>query len=601
MILVEISEDRFKYDIHSLVKAFYPAEDVRVLTVEELKAKTFASDNVKNCSESSDGNTDAVNTDAVKAVNTDNVNTEAKEDLASTNEKESGKAYELSFKLELATKEGRINMEILHDGEVVRKVSAECDKDVSGLPTDAICGKDAVSMSEVDNSRKESDNSGTEADATDNESDVTGNDAARVKSVSESSTNGSASSLTTPKNALKQLMYKELCKEVGHELPWGSLTGIRPTRIPMQMLYENKQEPEIRDYMRGAFFVSEEKIDLAYNIAVREKKIMDDIDYDGNYSIYLGIPFCPTTCLYCSFTSFPIATWKKTVDTYLGCLEKEIDYVAEAFRGKKVNSVYIGGGTPTTLEPDQMRRLINYLGDKIDLSGCREFTVESGRPDSITREKLKAMKECGVDRISVNPQTMSNDTLKRIGRQHTVEQFIEAYNIAREEGFDNINMDIILGLPGETESDVRHTMEEIGKLRPNDLTVHSLSVKRGSRLAEHIRTNGYFLEGDTGRMMDIAREGAAKMGLTPYYMYRQKNISGNLENTGYAEEGKAGIYNILMMEEVQSIVALGAGTVTKRVYGDGRIERCDNVKDVKLYIEKIDEMIGRKRDLFGNI
>ncbi len=524
MILVEISEDRFKYDIHSLVKAFYPAEDVQVLTREEIADKGIGFCNGEK--------SDAVN--------------EGSSEEGNKNE------YELGIRIELATKDGRIGMEVLHDGEVVSSVNAECDR-------------------ENENAKE-----------------------------ADSSTNGSSASLMTPKNALKQLMYRELCKEAKRELPWGSLTGIRPTRIPMQMLYENRSESEIRDYMRGTFFVSEEKIDLAYNIAVREKKILDDIDYDGNYSIYLGIPFCPTTCLYCSFTSFPIATWKKTVDTYLGCLKKEIDYVAEAFAGKKVNSVYIGGGTPTTLEPDQMRRLIGYLGEKIDLSSCREFTVESGRPDSITREKLRAMKECGVDRISVNPQTMSNETLKRIGRQHTVEQFIEAYNTAREEGFDNINMDIILGLPGEKESDVMHTMEEIGKLRPNDLTVHSLSVKRGSRLAEHIRNNGYFLEGDTGRMMDIARKGAAEMGLTPYYMYRQKNISGNLENTGYAEEGKAGIYNILMMEEVQSIVALGAGTVTKRVYGDGRIERCDNVKDVKLYIEKIDEMIDRKRTLFNS-
>jgi oxygen-independent coproporphyrinogen-3 oxidase len=246
-----------------------------------------------------------------------------------------------------------------------------------------------------------------------------------------------------------------------------------------------------------------------------------------------------------------------------------------------------------------MRRLIGYLSEHVDLSACRECTVESGRPDSITREKLKVMKECGVDRISVNPQTMSDETLKRIGRQHTVAQFIEAYETAREEGFDNINMDIILGLPGETQADVENTMREIEKLRPNDLTVHSLSVKRGSRLAEHIRTNGYFLESDTGAMMEIARKSAARMGLSPYYMYRQKNISGNLENTGFAEDGKAGIYNILMMEEVQSIVALGAGTVTKRVYGDGRIERCDNVKDVKLYMEQINSMIDRKRALFS--
>ncbi len=501
MILVELNEDRFKYDIHSLVKAFYPAEDVQVLTSDEKK------------------------------------------------EKLGEEAPSSDIRIGLFEEQGRIEMEILQEDGSYSNADEKCST-----------------------------------------ADATGSD---------SSTDGSSESLTTPKNALKQLMYRELCKMVGYSLPWGSLTGIRPTRIPMQMLYENKSEAEIRDYMRGTFFVSDEKIDLAYGIAVREKKILDDINFDGNYSLYIGIPFCPTTCLYCSFTSFPIVSWKKKVDDYLECLYKEIDYVAETFKGKELNSVYIGGGTPTTLEPDQMRRLIGYLSEHVDLSACREFTVESGRPDSITREKLKAMKECGVDRISVNPQTMSDETLKRIGRQHTVAQFVEAYETAREEGFDNINMDIILGLPGETQADVENTMSEIEKLRPNDLTVHSLSVKRGSRLAEHIRTNGYFLESDTGAMMEIARQGAARMGLSPYYMYRQKNISGNLENTGFAEDGKAGIYNILMMEEVQSIVALGAGTVTKRVYGDGRIERCDNVKDVKLYMEQINSMIDRKRALFS--
>ncbi len=501
MILVELNEDRYKYDIHSLVKAFYPAEDVQVLTSEEKKEKLGA------------------------------------------------EAPSSDIRIGLFEEQGRIEMEILQEDGSYGKAEEKCST-----------------------------------------ADATGSD---------SSTDGSSESLTTPKNALKQLMYRELCKKVGYSLPWGSLTGIRPTRIPMQMLYENKSKAEIRDYMRGTFFVSDEKIDLAYGIAVREKKILDDINFDGNYSLYIGIPFCPTTCLYCSFTSFPIVSWKKKVDDYLECLYKEIDYVAETFKGKELNSVYIGGGTPTTLEPDQMRRLIGYLSEHVDLSACREFTVESGRPDSITREKLKVMKECGVDRISVNPQTMSDETLKRIGRQHTVAQFIEAYETAREEGFDNINMDIILGLPGETQADVENTMREIEKLRPNDLTVHSLSVKRGSRLAEHIRTNGYFLESDTGAMMEIARKSAARMGLSPYYMYRQKNISGNLENTGFAEDGKAGIYNILMMEEVQSIVALGAGTVTKRVYGDGRIERCDNVKDVKLYMEQIDSMIDRKRELFS--
>ena len=524
MILTEINIDKFKYDIHSLIKAFYPARDVCVLTAKEREDKGYPEMEQLMSGDNEDG-------------------------------------IDLAIRITLRMDEGNIRMEIFHWDKAVSADEESCSP---GSPSDKADEDDAGSFK-----------------------------------ASDSSTNGSRTSLSTPKNALKQLMYRQLCRELGHGLPWGSLTGIRPTRIPMQMLYENKSEKEIREYMRGTFFVSEEKIDLAYNIAVREKKIMDDIDYEGGYSLYIGIPFCPTTCLYCSFTSYPIASWKNTVDDYLDCIKKEIDFVSERFDGIRPNSVYIGGGTPTTLEPDQMRTLISYLRDKIDLSSCLEFTVESGRPDSITRDKLRAMKEMGVDRISVNPQTMSDETLKRIGRQHTVAQLIDAFNTAREEGFDNINMDIILGLPGETGEDVKHTMEKIAGLLPDDLTVHSLSVKRGSRLAEHIRNNGYFLEGDTAGMMDIARRGALEMGLSPYYMYRQKNISGNLENTGYARDGKAGIYNILMMEEVQSIVALGAGCVTKRVYGDGRIERCDNVKDVRLYMDKIDEMIDRKRRLFA--
>ena len=411
------------------------------------------------------------------------------------------------------------------------------------------------------------------------------------------------------KNDLKKDIYLMLSEKTGKVLPWGDLTGIRPTRIAMNLLEEGKSDEEIFSYMKETYLVSDEKINLSIDIARREKEVLKDIDYQNGYSLYIGIPFCPTTCLYCSFTSYPIGAFKGLVDDYIECLKKEIDYVAKDFAGKTLDTVYIGGGTPTTLEPDQIRELIGYLRDKVDLSNVKEFTVESGRPDSITREKLIAMREMGVTRISVNPQTMSDETLKIIGRQHTVAQLIEAFDMAREEGFDNINMDIILGLPGEDASDVQHTIDEIVKLRPNDLTVHSLAIKRGSRLFEAIRERE--LKGElkttmlesmnnTEEMMEIARKGAKALGLEPYYLYRQKNISGNFENTGYAEPGKAGIYNILINEEVQSIVALGAGTVTKRVYGEGgRIERCDNVKDVKLYMEQIDEMIDRKRKLFA--
>ncbi|AOZ96487.1 coproporphyrinogen dehydrogenase HemZ [Butyrivibrio hungatei] len=410
------------------------------------------------------------------------------------------------------------------------------------------------------------------------------------------------------KNELKKSIYEDLSNKTGKKLPWGNLTGIRPTRIVMNLMEEGKSDEEIVEYMKNVYCVSDEKIALSLSIAHREKEILKNIDYKNGYSLYIGIPFCPTTCLYCSFTSYPIGAFSGIVDDYLGCIEKEIDYVAENFKGKTLDTIYIGGGTPTTLEPHQIRRLLGYIKEKLDTSKVKELTVESGRPDSITRDKLIAMKEMGVTRISVNPQTMKDETLRLIGRRHNVAQLIDAFKMAREEGFDNINMDIILGLPGEDAKDVAYTMSEIEKLSPDDLTVHSLAIKRGSKLAEIIHEKAMRGEisenvldsiNNTEEMMKIASDGALKMGLSPYYLYRQKNISGNFENTGYARDGKAGIYNILINEEVQSIVALGAGTVTKRVYGyGGRIERCDNVKDVKLYMDQIDEMIDRKRKLF---
>ncbi|SFU33292.1 oxygen-independent coproporphyrinogen-3 oxidase [Butyrivibrio sp. M55] len=415
--------------------------------------------------------------------------------------------------------------------------------------------------------------------------------------------------VSVSKNDLKKNIYRLLSLETKKELPWGNLTGIRPTRIVMNLIEQNMSDEDIFMYMKDNYYTSDEKTALSLSIAHREKEILKNIDYDNGYSLYIGIPFCPTTCLYCSFTSYPICSYANIVDDYLKCIMKEIDYVAENFKGKTLDTIYVGGGTPTTLLPEQIERLLGYVYDKLDVSKVKELTVESGRPDSITREKLATMKKMGVTRISVNPQTMRDKTLELIGRRHTVSQLIDAYNMAREEGFDNINMDIILGLPYETADDVRYTMDEIKKLDPDDLTVHSLAIKRGSKLAEVLKQKELKgeLKGDvfssiqnTEEMMKIASEGALSMGLTPYYLYRQKNISGNFENTGYARPGKAGIYNILINEEVQSIVALGAGTVTKRVYGyDGRIERCDNVKDVKLYMSQIDEMIQRKKNLFS--
>lgn len=403
------------------------------------------------------------------------------------------------------------------------------------------------------------------------------------------------------KNAFKRFLYQSLQKETGISLPWGNLTGIRPTKIAMMMLEEGKDAQEILSFLKTKHFVSTEKAALGIDIAARENAILSRLHYEEGYSLYIGIPFCPTTCLYCSFTSFPISAWKERVAEYLTALEKELDHIAAFCSDKILDTVYIGGGTPTSLSAEELDRLLSKVKKSFDFSTVQEFTVEAGRSDSITEEKLRVLKKHGVTRISVNPQTMKQETLDFIGRRHTVGQVYDAFHMAREAGFDNINMDIILGLPGETQEDVKATIKAIEALSPDALTVHSLAIKRASRLAQWIAENGISSLHNTDETMKTAQEGASRMGMLPYYLYRQKNMSGNFENVGYAREGKYGIYNILIMEEKQSIIACGAGTVTKRVYGDGRIERCDTVKDVELYIDKIDEMIERKRRLLTDL
>ncbi len=401
------------------------------------------------------------------------------------------------------------------------------------------------------------------------------------------------------KNAFKRFFYTSLCKETGKSLPWGNLTGIRPTKIAMTMMEQGKSEEETAAFLRDMHLVSEEKTALGMEIAKREREILRTLHYENGYSLYVGIPFCPTTCLYCSFTSYPIAAWKKRVGAYLTALEREIDATARLFGDKILDTVYIGGGTPTSLSAAELERLLRKLKSAFDFSTVQEFTVEAGRADSITEEKLKVLFENGVTRISVNPQTMKQETLDIIGRKASVEQVEEAFHLARKAGFSNINMDIILGLPGETAADVAHTIEAVKALGPDALTVHSLAVKRASRLGKWIQENGATAYNNTEEIMEIAAQGAADMNMVPYYLYRQKNMSGNFENVGYSVRDKYGIYNILINEEKQTIAALGAGAITKGVFPDDRIERCENVKDVAQYIERIDEMIERKRGMFG--
>ena len=409
------------------------------------------------------------------------------------------------------------------------------------------------------------------------------------------------------KSFVNKKIYKELYKYTGKELAWGLLTGVRPTKLAMKKVEEGCTDEETVQWFQEQYMVTEKKAKLGVEIAKREKALLEQLDYENGYSLYVGIPFCPSICSYCSFSSYPLQEWTNQVERYLDALCKEISFVGEVSKEKKLNTVYIGGGTPTTLEADQLDRLLTHMEETFSYEELKEFTVEAGRPDSITREKLEVLRKHQISRISVNPQTMQQKTLDVIGRKHTVQDVIDIFHMARELGFENINMDLIAGLTGENLSDMKDTLERVKELEPDSLTVHSLAIKRAARLG---KTEGYREQLSTAeelsQMIELAADYAKEMDLVPYYLYRQKNIAGNFENVGYAKVDKAGIYNILIMEEKQSIIAVGAGASTKIVLPKGKeipdkktgelknIVRVENVKDVTEYMARIDEMIERK-------
>ncbi len=410
-------------------------------------------------------------------------------------------------------------------------------------------------------------------------------------------------------------LYKWLKKVTGKELAWGIMTGVRPTKPIMTLMEQGFSDEETASWMQENYQITAEKAKLGIEVAKKEKSLLDQLDYENGYSIYIGIPFCPTTCSYCSFTSYPIHAWKNRVDEYVDAVCKELEFIASVSKDKKLNTVYMGGGTPTTLEPEQMDRILTHLETHFSFEDLKEITVEAGRPDSITKEKLEVLKKHNIGRISINPQTMQQKTLDIIGRRHTVEDIRRVYALAREIGFDNINMDLIAGLPEETEEDMKDTLEQIKEMAPDSLTVHALAMKRASRLTQEQRGKVHDAseEGEIAHtlsaMIELASDYANEMDLVPYYLYRQKNIAGNFENVGYAKVDKAGIYNILIMEEKQSIIGVGAGSSTKVVIPDDKAEidsktgnlkkivRSENVKDVEQYISRIDEMIERKGEL----
>lgn len=433
------------------------------------------------------------------------------------------------------------------------------------------------------------------------DSDVVVEAVSKEKSVREEDT-ADAEDRKVYKNVLKRCIYRALHQISGKKLSWGTLTGVRPSKIPMEHLEMGESREDIERYMKEQYYCSRDKISLGYEIAKKELDILRAIDYKNGYSLYIGIPFCPTRCLYCSFPSFPLDQFKKYVKDYLKALYREIEFSAKHLWAKKLTSVYIGGGTPTTLETDQLRSLIRKIKSSFPMEYVAEFTVEAGRPDTITFEKLKMLKEEGVTRISINPQTMNQDTLEHIGRKHTVEEVLKGFELARKAGHDNINMDLIMGLPGEQTKHVKRTLDQVEKLAPESLTVHSLVVKRAARLNMQLDKEEQFMIGDTGEMLSLTEKFAREQGYEPYYMYRQKNATGSSqdsqENIGYAKPGMESIYNIIIMEEKQSILALGAGASTKIMLPEGakKLERVENVKNVVEYINRVDEMINRKKE-----
>lgn len=407
------------------------------------------------------------------------------------------------------------------------------------------------------------------------------------------------------KKIVTKMVYRFLSEKTGQEMAWGMLTGVRPTKLAMHQMENGMNEAQAKAFLQEVYCVSEKKARLAVDIACREKALLSKLDYLNGFSLYVGIPFCPSICSYCSFSSSPIDVWSPRMDDYLKALCIELHHIAKETEGKTLNTIYIGGGTPTTLTAKQLEKLLNVV-DELFLNEERgaellEYTVEAGRPDSITKEKLEVICRHPVTRISVNPQTMQQKTLDLVGRKHSVQAVKDIFHLARELEFDNINMDLIAGLPGENAEDMRDTLRQIEELSPDSLTVHSLAIKRAARMAQEQPVRD--LHTEITEMVEDAAKTAEKLGLVPYYLYRQKNIAGNFENVGYAKADKAGIYNILIMEEKQTIYAAGAGATTKIVLPEKiktengketNLIRIENVKNIEEYIARIDEMIKRK-------
>ena len=408
------------------------------------------------------------------------------------------------------------------------------------------------------------------------------------------------------KHSIRRFIFICLRELTNDMYPWGILIGIRPSKIALKLLKEGNTEEEVINIFKERYLAHEDKAKLCIDVARAEERIVNKDK--NNIAVYIGMAFCPTRCVYCSFTANPIAAHKKMVMPYIEALIKEINGMSSYIKEKNLNieSVYFGGGTPTSVNDEEFAMVMKEIYDNfIKDNNVKEFTVECGRPDSINKNKLQTMKDYKVNRISINPQTMNDKTLKLIGRNHTSEDIIEKFNMARNLGFEHINMDLIIGLPGEGYEEFLNTKNEIIKLKPDSITIHGLALKRGSAMYENfVLKKGIevTLQDEIIKMYAETKNLGDSLGLSPYYMYRQKNMVGNMENLGYAKKGKECIYNIQMIEEKQTIIALGAAAVSKVVFlEEDRLERFPNLKDLHEYIRRIDEMIKRKKGLLDTL
>ena len=392
-----------------------------------------------------------------------------------------------------------------------------------------------------------------------------------------------------------QLLYKLLCDFTGLTQPWGILTGVRPVKLLRRLAEESNEEQAVKKFEKD-FFVSNEKIALSRETEHNERKILE-LSKPESFSLYVGIPFCPSRCSYCSFVMASIERAEKLIGPYTKLLCEEIKRTAEIANklGLRLETVYFGGGTPTTLSAEQLDTVLGTVNNSFDMSTCREFTVEAGRPDTIDIAKLFALKENKVDRISINPQTVNDEVLKTIGRKHTAQQFFDAFELARKCGFDNINTDLIAGLPTDTPESFKNSLDSIVRLNAECITVHTLCMKRASRLTTEGVTLDLQQARDAREMLAYTQNILGQNEYIPYYMYRQSRMVGNLENVGWSKKGFESLYNVYVMDETHTILACGSGGVTKlKRNNPDYLERIFNFKYPYEYIDRFDELIQRK-------